>query len=449
MVSLYKNGRIAVIVAIFLTILLLAISCRECPTEPEPQKPNYEINSFELDYAGPSFVSLSFAISDSGSREYAIQRDSLIVLSGRLKGVDTVVTDWNAEPSTTYQYRLRVMDQDEIIAKSDWISVTTMDTTSHDFTWEKIVLCNGGGYLEDIEMVDENNIWVVGEFFPEPDTGGYSPNVAHWDGNTWTLQQILYGATMYDILYFSEDDIWVSSGLPYHWDGQEWTLYHLWDMGVLTNSDHSVYRMWGSSSSNMYFVGEGTVVHYDGTTFRKVTEVPKYNYYRINGIYDQLTDRMRVWIGARSLEVQGGALVYFNGQNWTTIWNKDDRFYPDPVYSTVGAIYIPNDCDKYLILYVGGSTDGIFSIHQSTNFSNYKYFKIEYRGFIRRIEGNGINDFFAVGDFNNVIHYNGKTFHNYEELRGDSHSRYVSVAQKGNLVYIIENAGAIVYKGTR
>jgi hypothetical protein len=446
-VPFYKNERIVLTVALFLTILLLAISCKECPTEPEPQKPEYEINSFALDYAGPSFVSLSFAISDSGSREYAIQRDSLIVLSGKLSGADTIVTDWNAEPSTTYQYRLQVIDQDEIIAKSDWISVTTMDTTSHDFTWEKIVLCNGGGYLEDIEMVDENNIWVVGEFFPEPDTGGCLFNAAHWDGNTWTLQQIKCSGTIYDILVFADDDIWVSSGLPYHWDGQEWTLYHLWDMGILTNADHSVYRMWGSSSNSMYFVGEGTVVHYDGTTFRKVTEVPKYNYYRINGIFNQSTNRMRVWIGAISLEVQGGALVYFNGQNWTTIWNKDDRFYPDPVYSTVGAIYIPKDSDKYLILYVGGSTDGIYGIHRINKLEDYFIFGKSKTGFIRSISGNGINDFFAVGDFNTLAHYNGKTFRYYTDL--GAHPDFVAVAQKGDIVYVVEDVGAIVYKGTR
>ncbi|PIU18020.1 MAG: hypothetical protein COT16_03540 [Elusimicrobia bacterium CG08_land_8_20_14_0_20_44_26] len=431
---------VTVFSAIVLTTLM---SCRECPTEPQN-----EGKDFALDYAGPSFVSLSFSISGSGKRNYAIQRDSLIVLTGTLFGEDTIVTDWNAEPATTYRYRLLVKDHGETIDKSEWLSVTTMDTTSHDFTWEKIVLCNGGGYLEDVEIVDENNVWVVGEFIPEPDTGGYSPNAAHWDGNSWTLKQIKYGATIYDILVFSDNDIWVSSGLPYHWDGQRWTLYHLWDMGVLSESDHPVYWMWGSSSSNMYFIGEGTVVHYDGKTFKKIEDIPDYNYYRINGIFDQVTNQTRIWIGAISIEVQGGALIYFDGQNWTTIWDRDNRYYPDPVYSTVGASWIPNNC-KYLLFYIGGAVDGIFSIHNINIFDDYTYSVSVNLGAIRRIDGNGMNDFFAVGDFNNVIHYNGKTFHNYSELRGDSHSRYVSVAQKGDVVYIVESAGTIIYKGIR
>jgi len=85
---------------LILSAVFLAISCKECPTEPKPL--DYETKLL-LDYAGPSFVSLYFSISDSGkTREYIIQRDTSIVLTGTLQGADTIVTDWAAEPSTTY-----------------------------------------------------------------------------------------------------------------------------------------------------------------------------------------------------------------------------------------------------------------------------------------------------------------------------------------------------------
>jgi len=54
-----------------------------------------------------------------------------------------------------------------------------MDTTSHNFIWEIDTLGIGGSYLNDVAIIDENNIWVVGNI--ETDTATY--NAAHWDGN--------------------------------------------------------------------------------------------------------------------------------------------------------------------------------------------------------------------------------------------------------------------------
>jgi len=43
-----------------------------------------------------------------------------------------------------------------------------MDTTSHNFIWEIDTLGIGGSYLNDVAIIDENNIWVVGNI--ETDT---------------------------------------------------------------------------------------------------------------------------------------------------------------------------------------------------------------------------------------------------------------------------------------
>ena len=99
------------------------------------------------------------------------------------------------------------------------------------------------------------------------------------------------------------------------------------------------------------------------------------------------------------------------------------------------------------MIYVGGSIDGIYGIHQINRFEDYFICGKSKTGFIRAISGNGINDFFAVGDFNTLAHYNGKTFRYYTDL--GTHPDFVAVAQKGDIVYVVEDVGAIVYKGTR
>ncbi|MFQ6614710.1 MAG: hypothetical protein ACE5D1_07700, partial [Fidelibacterota bacterium] len=62
------------------------------------------------------------------------------------------------------------------------------------------------------------------------------------------------------------------------------------------------------------------------------------------------------------------------------------------------------------------------------------------------INGNAINDYFLVGDFGHVMHYNGSTFYTYSELAG---SRYSAVAQSENYVFICKAYAPIVVEGIR
>ena len=54
----------------------------------------------------------------------------------------------------------------------------TMDTTSYNFIWKIDTLGNYGSYLKDVAVIDENNIWVVGNIrVPDPDS---SSNGTSW-----------------------------------------------------------------------------------------------------------------------------------------------------------------------------------------------------------------------------------------------------------------------------
>ncbi|NOX65840.1 MAG: hypothetical protein GXO85_08580 [Chlorobi bacterium] len=75
-----------------------------------------------------------------------------------------------------------------------------MDTTSHNFAWETYTFggVNGSSYLKDVAIINENNIWAVGEIHTEEtdqfDSNGVwvKPyNAIHWDGSTWELKRIL------------------------------------------------------------------------------------------------------------------------------------------------------------------------------------------------------------------------------------------------------------------
>ncbi|MGB9664445.1 MAG: hypothetical protein ACPL25_05950 [Ignavibacteria bacterium] len=61
-----------------------------------------------------------------------------------------------------------------------------MDTTSHEFSWEITYLGDGGSsVLYDVAIINENNIWAVGEIYMNDSLGRPEPNAynaIHWDG---------------------------------------------------------------------------------------------------------------------------------------------------------------------------------------------------------------------------------------------------------------------------
>jgi len=148
----------------------------------------------------------------------------------------------------------------------------------------------------------------------------------------------------------------------------------------------------------------------------------------VTGSVDPETGQVRVWAGGWEY-TKRGEVLYYNSLEWTKIWDEENPFYQDPNYLDPGSIWAP-DHDN-LVLYVGGRYDGIVVHHFQRNFNDYEILHHENRGAIHDIHGNAINDYFLVGDFNNVLHYNGVSFRRYPELSGGI--EYSAVAHVGGL----------------
>ena len=171
-----------------------------------------------------------------------------------------------------------------------------------------------GSILWDVHIVNENDIWVVGNI-EIPDSSHLPSyghcNAAHWDGSNWEFIRINNSSVdLHQIQYFSEEDIWVTSHcFPYHWDGIEWTLYHLENMGMDTICVGSA--IWGTSSSNMYFVGlNGGIVHYNGVEFVEMDGMTEINLTSISGYPNSL------WLSGETHAGEidhGSVLLFYDG----------------------------------------------------------------------------------------------------------------------------------------
>jgi len=109
------------------------------------------------------------------------------------------------------------------------------------------------------------DVWMVGE----------QGRLTHWDGKSFAESPPLTTATMWGVWAASPTDAWAVGGTPeggtsapndivLHWDGAHWAEEAL----PGTPLGRSLYKVWGTSSSDLYVVGEaGTIWHRKGTTW--------------------------------------------------------------------------------------------------------------------------------------------------------------------------------------
>ena len=329
------------------------------------------------------------------------------------------------------------------------------DSTSHNISWQSYSLDGGSGVegasLYDVSIINDSLILAVGEvYFTDSTTGVPDPrpyNLAEWNGTSWSLRKVAvatpYGSAttpIYGIFSFSATDIWLLAGFPVHGDGTTWNEYDLVNMGILTQNDGYIRGAWGSSSKDMYFIGtKGTIVHYDGTNWKKIQTGTALDMQAIWGGYDQKTSEYQILALASNPFTfpEGKLLLQLNGSTATAI--ADSGLAP----SLMGLWFIPSEC-----YYIVG--DGIYqkSILGDPMWSSLPLLTTFYTSNAR---GNSPIDVFIVGSFGECLHWNGKSWRSFFNVTGLENGAYSQVAVKGNIVAAAgsNNATAVVLIGRR
>lgn len=320
-----------------------------------------------------------------------------------------------------------------------------VDTTSHDFVWEIDTLGKYPSILMDVAVIDENTILAVGDI--NTDSGRF--NAARWDGCKWTVFDIeaqymgsMTNPNLYRICYFSENDIWVIDVCaPYHWDGNEWTLFHIQDMGLDACAGLGI---WGTSSSNIYFVGgRGTIIHYDGQDF---TKIEPNSDLRVNDVWG--SSETDVYFCQYDISSRPSSVLYYDGQQLTTKYYFESVDYESKVLAgSVHTIWAYGDT-----LYAGCSS-GVWKESLKTGKGKMTSW-LDICGdwvYPNRIRGQENNDIFVVGNWMKMAHYNGVSWKSFSSIFGNI-GDYFSIAIKDNLVCAVGRANSaqgIVVTGRR
>ena len=292
---------------------------------------------------------------------------------------------------------------------SNELSITTMDTTSHNFTFQSWTFGTiGNSVLYDVAIINENNIWAVGEIYvADTSINGYTKyNAVHWDGNNWELKRILYKGgfwTIRTIFAFNEDDIWFSAFVKY--DGQNFIELPI--PSILTG--WSINKLWGSSSSDLYAVGNnGNIAHYNGQSWSKIESGTDLNINDIWGISDG----------------NGGFNKYLAAYNAMLKLDANKNLSRIEAESGMHIFSIWGYTNQ-LIYVVGGENDALYK--------NYKWEIINdpLVNTLYRIKGQNYNDVFGISSLGTILHFNG---YNWGSINVPVENIFLELNVKGNVI---------------
>ncbi len=439
-----KNHKILPLTFAFLlfTLNFLLVSCNT--TEPPPQKPE-KPKVIAVKEITESCTEIFLTVSAKDTilpANVKIKRDGKEVMSFYQTIKDTTIVDAGLTAGKTYTYQptVNVSGKEEA---GKQIQVSTLDTTSGNFTWQKYTFGAGGiNILRDVAIINENDIWAVGEI-----SSNY--NAVHWDGEKWELKRIKFyticgqeDKTPYpasSIFIFDKNEIWIAM------DGDQIAIIknNVQVATICLSFSFSIRKLWGRSSKDVYAVGDnGNIVHYDGTNWEKIESGTNLDIIDIWGDKNPFTGKTEIICGASNQIPRLESDVFRI---------KSDKTTEEMSQIGLGQSYAPVYFKAGIRYYLVG--DGLYekTYKDTAKWVNLNFNRKITSNFMEAIRGDGLNDIIVVGAFGEVIHYNGITWRSLKNEETTINGLYLSVKIKGNQMVAVGFDGnkAVILMGHR
>ncbi len=425
---------------IILFAVLLATGCRHATEPPPPVHVSSVLLTVEDALCTEVWLKLAFT-DTSGARNFAVFRTggsgtNQTLFTGRLIAKDTTLVDTTAQPASKYTYAAYRLNGNTLVDWSSDLSVTTMPTTSHNFNWQIDTLGSGNSsYLKDVAIIDDNNIWAVGEIYLSGETTRY--NAAVFNGSTWSIQRVPYyyqGQPVYNpiqtVFAFAANDIWFAGNGVIHWNGQQFVAMTI---PLLVWGPYQINRIWGTSGSNLFIVGDGgSIARYDGSSWQKIESGTTLDIVDVWGNGDEV-----IAVGSKLLTNLDRRILKINENTVATLSDSS-------IQQPLSCVWFSSSKQYY----VAGS--GIYTKHSLLEDIWKGAASIVSQYYIFGMRGNAVNDIVAVGGLGECLHFDGVSWRSYQSNTG-LYGNYEAVAIRNNLVVAVGAIGAeaVVAIGTR
>ncbi|HCY75908.1 MAG TPA: hypothetical protein DHV28_08290 [Ignavibacteriales bacterium] len=396
-----------------LVVLFLSLSCNE----------GYDYSQAALgldlqDYScTEAWIEVQIGSNDKTADIY-IKKNDEIIKTIRIGQSDSLFYFDSLQPNTSYKFDA-VTYEDGKEVKSNPVTFTTLDTTSHNFTWQTFEFGqHSNSTLYDVAIINENDIWAVGEIYMNDSLGNPDPNAynaIHWDGQSWELKKVktlfrgnIITIPISGIFAFSPIDIWMVGSLPIHGDGTAWIMY---DVRTTIDPNLSLSKGWGTSPNNAYFVGEnGSIAHYNGNNWSKIESGTDVDLKDVYGTKDGSI----VWISGKT-ELHKSVLYKIESGQIKKVFEDSFPWQIQSGKISGGIESIWTNSRSFIYL-----TTPINAYRSSSNTSGdgkeIYPFNDELNGGTARIRGTAANNIVTAGNNSSVLHYNGYSWKIYSEL---------------------------------
>jgi hypothetical protein len=412
---------------IIVLILTIYFGCsEESPVVPPPPEPPKAVSLRLVDVScTEAFIKVSAADSVL-PLNISLRKDDSTIANFTLTKPDTVIIDTTLQPNNTYIYQTtEVINGKE--EKSDTLQVKALNITSDNFTWQTYTFGDpnfGSSLLRDVAVIDENNIFAVGEIYN--DTTGQAYNAVHWNGNNWELIRIMTnacGGVLYPpiqaIFAFSLSDILFAhiDGSISHYDGIEFIN----DCSLITQLNGSANKIWGKSRNDFYVVsGNGFIARYENEVWNKIESGTTTDINDIWGYYNDTSNEESVLCVVSNILHQGELRLLAISENTahdTLNWPYSNHWLKSVWFKS-----------KYSPVYVvgGGIKEYKSGAWTELNVTN---------DFVECIRGSDVNNIFACGDYGFLGHFNGVQWNVFNNLYNDA--VFLQAAVKDNTVVVV------------
>lgn len=161
------------------------------------------------------------------------------------------------------------------------------DSTSQEFTIQvyEVGAPHTFQITNDVWVFDKNNIWVVGDFYLSDSTvsgGTRESNIIRWNGTKWYPYGPFFNSSgLIGISAIDKSKLFLTDGLVIKYDGV-FNRYNFASMEF--GPGQSIRKVWALDETNIWGVGlNGMVVHYDGTSWKKLIFPEGWNFGEITG----------------------------------------------------------------------------------------------------------------------------------------------------------------------
>jgi hypothetical protein len=429
-----------------IALLVVAFSCKRQPTEPPPPPP-----------PPPPYVrTIDLAVLDTGltdaylrvkfldtveTRAFRLHRDGQAVLTVAAAPLDTVLLQDSLAPGQSYTYKAyRVNPQTPHLEPTDSslsVSLTTLDSTSHEFTFQTFEFGeHSSSVFNDVAVTDANIIWIAGEVYLRDSLGQIDPdpyNVVRWDGTKWSFLRAMFPGVCNQpgtapvmtrtVFAFAEDDVWISSaGIIARWNGAEFSFLCI-PSEILPGS---INRIWGQASNSVYIVGNvGTIVYWNGTSWQRIASGTSLHLYDIFGETNPVTGEEEVYAVAAELGVSPQRkILKVTPQGVLEMASTNIPSSLHGVWFKAGRRYWVVGAGMYAKTSIASS-----GAWQPLHPGLTQY----YTGAVR---GSNINDVAVCGSFGELLHFNGFSWKSYRTQVGTGFE-YGRVVIRGGLIVAV------------